>query len=692
MIFLVLCTVTFVMVNDYLYTKNNFDHQALILESQTEQNIDGAMRLTDVAWNVFDSGLNDRMENGLNRTLAAYIAAGNDPAAMDLQGLKKDLGGDIDIYIINESGVIEYTTFSPELGQDFRSVPYFYQYLTKIRLSQGFFPDRVVREQLGSGNFRKFAYMPTPDHRYVLELGLEGTSLQIMSNRLDNYANTEEIVSSNPYVTGFRIFNSMDHQVNDNSLPEPNVQAILDNVIKTRTSETVFDPKNGTKIVYLFVDLRSNTGSDLSRVVEITYSTKLQQDALNQLLLTHLAIALGAIILGCALAVLLSRMQIRQIRQIVSDADKIAHGNLDHKIGSTSAQEFRVLEESINTMINALKQNIQKVEDGERLQKQVIDQLPVAVFMKNVDNGKYVYWNRTSEQIFGMESKDIIGKTDRELFSEKVIAGIRAEDAEACRSRIIVRNKVISGSRQGIRILHMIVAAITDGSGQPQFILGVAEDVTSENANLKMDLVYSITRHEILDQLSRIMSSMERAQLKQSKEDFQSFMDKTLGSVESIKNQISYMRGLQDLGIISPTWQNLDKSVDEALNLITTGNVKIMRDTGAFEIYADPLLPRILVSLLENSLRHGGPRLSLIKITSQESGGSLHLIVEDNGAGVRLEKKSLIFDPGYGEGTGLSLFIIRELLGFTGISITETGEFGKGARFEIKIPKGVYKK
>jgi len=51
------------------------------------------------------------------------------------------------------------------------TIPYFYEYLTKIWLTQGFYSDRVVQEAT-TGNLRKYAYMTTPDHQYVIELGL----------------------------------------------------------------------------------------------------------------------------------------------------------------------------------------------------------------------------------------------------------------------------------------------------------------------------------------------------------------------------------------------------------------------------------------------------------------------------------------------------------------------------------------
>jgi len=38
-----------------------------------------------------------------------------------------------------------------------------------------------------------------------------------------------------------------------------------------------------------------------------------------------------------------------------------------------------------------------------------------------------------------------------------------------------------------------------------------------------------------------------------------------------------------------------------------------------------------------------------------------------------------------------SLIFVREILDITGITISETGEPGKGARFEMTVPKGVWR-
>lgn len=64
---------------------------------------------------------------------------------------------------------------------------------------------------------------------------------------------------------------------------------------------------------------------------------------------------------------------------------------------------------------------------------------------------------------------------------------------------------------------------------------------------------------------------------------------------------------------------------------------------------------------------------------------------EDNGSGVPVDEKDRIFEKGFGRNTGFGLFISREVLGITGITIRETGEPGKGARFEIVVPKGAWR-
>jgi signal transduction histidine kinase len=72
-------------------------------------------------------------------------------------------------------------------------------------------------------------------------------------------------------------------------------------------------------------------------------------------------------------------------------------------------------------------------------------------------------------------------------------------------------------------------------------------------------------------------------------------------------------------------------------------------------------------------------------------GGSLILYAEDDGSGIPVADKERVFERGFGHNTGLGLFLARDILGITGITIRETGEPGKGARFEMTVPPGAFR-
>ncbi len=692
MVLLIVCIVGLLTVNAYVFTRENFDREYQNLESQTEWNVVEALRLTDTATTILDDSLNDKMRDGLNKVNVEYERVNGDPSQMNLTALKAALGTGYDIYIIDENGVIVETTYLPEVGQDFRSIPYFYQYLTKIRNAEGFFPDRVVHELLGAGQYRKYAYMPTADHRYVLELGLGGESFDAVNDALDDHKNVKKIIMSNPYVEDFTTFNTLGLRVSNNTSPPEPVKSQLAEVIRTRANLEIVDTANSRTTHYLFIDLHDTLyGSDPSRIVMITYNTQLIEDALNNLLIYHIVVALIAIITGCIMAFFLSRHMTQPIQAIVEDVDIIARGNLNHRIRETRNIEFAILENGINTMVDSLKAAFQKMKDDEIFQNEMIDQLPVAIFITRASDGKYIFWNKMSENLFGIPASETLGKTDAELFSPDVVTAIQEENSGIFSRPGEVRNKIISKRDNGGTIIHMIIVPVFDSHGTPQYLLGISEDVSQQNINLKMDLLFSITRHDILDNLSVIMNHLERAQLKNTHEEMQQFFDKTVGSIESIRNQIAYMRALQELGFISPKWQRVEQAFRDAVLLLPQHRASIKTEAREVEIFADPLLPRVFFNLLENSLRNTTLAKPEITLFTKREPDDLLIVYADNGYSIPADVKEKIFEGGVDTGPIRSLFLIRELLGFTGITIRETGTPKTGVRFEIRVPKGKYR-
>ncbi len=69
MVVLVICIVGLLTVNAYLYTKDTFDRESRNLGIQTEKNVEEAIRLTDAATTILDNSMNDRMQEGLSRSM-----------------------------------------------------------------------------------------------------------------------------------------------------------------------------------------------------------------------------------------------------------------------------------------------------------------------------------------------------------------------------------------------------------------------------------------------------------------------------------------------------------------------------------------------------------------------------------------------------------------------------------------------
>ena len=119
--------------------------------------------------------------------------------------------------------------------------------------------------------------------------------------------------------------------------------------------------------------------------------------------------------------------------------------------------------------------------------------------------------------------------------------------------------------------------------------------------------------------------------------------------------------------------------------------VHVEPDPADPEVYSDPLFDKVFYNLIDNALRYGGDQMKTIRVSSQESDTSLVIVCEDDGVGITVEDKKKLFRKGFGKHTGLGLFLSREILSITGITITENGEPGVGARFEMTVPKGMWR-
>jgi len=206
-------------------------------------------------------------------------------------------------------------------------------------------------------------------------------------------------------------------------------------------------------------------------------------------------------------------------------------------------------------------------------------------------------------------------------------------------------------------------------------------------ANKKLNLLSSITRHDILNKISIIDSNIIFIQKRNPPKEIDTFLLKIGTTTRAIQTQIEFSRVYQDLGSTDSRWQKIDSVLPK--RMVPEG-VQFQTTCGGVEVFADPMLQKVFFNLFDNSLRHGG-HVRNLQITCSEEEGGLKILWDDDGVGIPEEEKERVFERGYGKNTGLGLFLVREILGITGITIRETGTPGKGAIFEITVPRGVYR-
>ncbi len=275
---------------------------------------------------------------------------------------------------------------------------------------------------------------------------------------------------------------------------------------------------------------------------------------------------------------------------------------------------------------------------------------------------------------------------------ESLVLGI--EDSGEGRFRIIIPG----GGWRWIRVMCRVIEIAPDGTAV--VIAGVNIDITDltnyqaaiHRANKKLNLLASITRHDILNQVSAIMLAGELLEM-DGYLDGNSGLAETIGRIISsagtIERQIRFTQEYQGLGEADPEWQNVSLLAEKAATEFRENGITIDCACDGLDIYADPMFGNVIFNIIDNAVRHGTDTSAIgIRFTDTKEGGIL--MVEDNGGGVPVELKEQIFASGFGKNTGFGLFLSREILEITGISIRECGEPGEGARFEMLIPHSGY--
>jgi PAS domain S-box-containing protein len=350
------------------------------------------------------------------------------------------------------------------------------------------------------------------------------------------------------------------------------------------------------------------------------------------------------------------------------------------------------------------------LKESEEFNRGLVENIPDMVVVYGTDR-KVQYVNPAVFHLFGYTPEELEG-TDMISY---VVPEQRAEIAQ------IIQKRLVSGSTDSVEVeiltkdgtrltvitrgtfiryhqdlaVLLLLTNITDRKNLENQLVMRAEELAHlssslEQTNRKLGLMSAITRHDLTNQISGMMGYLALAKKRTEPEPIKEMIDNAMQGGRRVAEMIAFTKEYEEIGLKNPVWQRLDAIISAAEQLHPVTGIQIETDTGRFEIFSDPMADKVISNLFDNTVRHG-EHATRIRITAHETPEALCITYQDDGIGVPPDEKEKIFDRDFGKHTGLGLFLVREILSITGITIKETGEPGKGARFAMRVPNGVWR-
>jgi PAS domain S-box-containing protein len=327
-------------------------------------------------------------------------------------------------------------------------------------------------------------------------------------------------------------------------------------------------------------------------------------------------------------------------------------------------------------------------------QDQVIANMSDGMIVLDVQD-RIISLNAPAERFTGIPVKEAIGMPVGTILpcSGQQIAVSPGADPRA--EQLHEMDRTIDGKHQYFELRCSPILS-RDGDVKGRIIM--IRDITSQKiaeialslARKKINLLSSITRHDILNQVTVLLLNIDTFKDEVKDPELVELIRVQENAAENIRHQIEFARDYETLGGKAPQWMNIQDIFRHLLPVMGTYGITFIPLEEDIEVFADQLLERVFYNLVDNSIQHG-EHVTTISARCLKTPEGIKLLYEDNGVGVPLELKQKIFERGFGKHTGLGLFLAREILEITGLSILEAGVPGIGVRFEIAIPQAQYR-
>jgi len=347
------------------------------LRQITENNIISSVKMTDYAYHIIEEAVRPNLNKFLMDLEKKYEKNG-DISSIDLEafrdGLDFEFKESLDFYIIDSNNVIVKTTYSTDLGLDFKRFPDMAEFFDRIRNGRAFVLDRLTVETL-TGRYRIFAYLPTYDHKYILEVGCKLYQYRDILDMYNFMRITDSIKDVNPLLEYVRIYDRHGHIFgNPDYIPSPEFKEKIFKIFYERKG-TRFNFDSDDRY-FIFVNLKDDRyPTDSSKIVEIKYRTYLFKDKINRALIDVVLNGFLLFFISLFVAYVVAYLIDTPLSKIIGEINDISKGELNKKIESSRIVELDILSANINRMVDSLKEKIEEIkrqeEENRRLEVQL---------------------------------------------------------------------------------------------------------------------------------------------------------------------------------------------------------------------------------------------------------------------------------------------------------------------------------
>jgi PAS domain S-box-containing protein len=337
------------------------------------------------------------------------------------------------------------------------------------------------------------------------------------------------------------------------------------------------------------------------------------------------------------------------------------------------------------------------IEDEKRF-RDLAEQFPELMFEAN-EHGIPTFVNRHAYEVLGYSEEEMrLGLTLFDYLIPEDRERARQNFAKLLDGQIQRGNEYTVMKKDGTRFPVILYSSPIVSRGKIAGIRVFAGDITEQKradaalkqATKKLSMLNQITFSDIQNAIYSLSGYLELEKITAVDKNLNPYLDKEIMIVRTVTESLKFASNYQNLGLKPPAWQNVNQTFLLGLSHLDISKLSRTLTAEGLEIFADPLLEGVFFALAENVVLHGKTATE-ITLQYQESSEGLTLFFGDNGIGIQPDMKDKIFERQYVERKKMGLFLTREILSITGITIRETGEFGKGARFEITVPKGGYR-